>query len=86
MPFAHLPATTAVASIDMQGRKKVLQSGANVIMPNMTPMQYRADYTIYPGKIGLNNTPEESYNMALRDIESTGRRVGVGPGHTIQHQ
>jgi len=85
MPFAHLPATTAAASLETQGRKKVLQAGANVIMPNMTPIQYRVNYTIYPGKIGLNSTPEESYNMALRDIESAGRRVGVGYGHTYQH-
>ncbi|MDD4239574.1 MAG: [FeFe] hydrogenase H-cluster radical SAM maturase HydE [Desulfotomaculaceae bacterium] len=86
MPCAHLPATTSAATIDPQGRVKVLQCGANVIMPNMTPAQYREDYSIYPGKIGLNDTPEESYARAVKDVENVGRHVGVGYGHTRQHK
>lgn len=86
MPCAHLPATTSAATIDPLGRIKVLQCGANVIMPNMTPARYRQDYTIYPGKIGLNDTPEESYARAVKDIKDAGRRVGVGYGHTLQYE
>jgi len=86
MPRAHLPATTSAATIDPLGRVKVLQCGANVIMPNMTPAKYREDYAIYPGKIGLNDTPEESYARAVMDVEKSGRRVGAGYGHTLQHE
>lgn len=86
MPRAHLPATTSAASIDPLGRVKVLQCGANVIMPNMTPAQYRRDYSIYPGKIGLTDSPEESYARAGKAVENAGRRVGSGYGHTLQHE
>ena len=86
LPYAHLPATTSAATIDPKGRVKTLQCGANVIMPNMTPAKYRENYTIYPGKIGLSDTPEESYARAVKDVENAGRRVGVGYGHTLQHE
>jgi biotin synthase len=81
LPRAHLPATTAVGSIDPAGRIRALQCGANVIMPNMTPLQYRQSYRLYPGKTGLADTPEESYARAVKAVESLGRRVGKGFGH-----
>ena len=54
LPGAHIPATTAAGSIDPQGREKILSSGANVLMPNITPLPYRKDYSLYPGKICLD--------------------------------
>jgi biotin synthase len=86
LPYAHLPATTSAATIDPLGRVKALQCGANIIMPNMTPSKYREDYSIYPGKIGLNDMPEESFARAVKDVENAGRRVGVGYGHTLHHE
>lgn len=86
MPLAHLPATTSIATIDPHGRVKALKYGANVIMPNMTPAKYRENYSIYPDKIGINDTPEESYARAVQDVEAAGRRVGAGYGHTLQHE
>jgi len=53
LPKAHIPATTAAGSIDSEGREKLLSAGANVLMPNITPLPYRKDYTLYPGKICL---------------------------------
>lgn len=81
LPETHLPATTSVSTIDPLGRMKALQCGANVIMPNMTPAKYRISYTLYPGKTGLADTPEESYAKAAAMVESVGRRVGTGYGH-----
>jgi len=52
LPRVHLPATAATGTIDELGRIKALKCGANVIMPNMTPVKYRAGYSIYPGKPG----------------------------------
>lgn len=86
MPRLHLPATTSAATIDPLGRVKALQCGANVIMPNMTPSKYRGDYCIYPGKTGLNETPEDSYARSVKDVENAGRRVGAGYGHTLQYE
>ena len=49
LPDVHLPATTALATIDPKGGKGT-RAGANVIMPNITPLHYRRKYEIYPGK------------------------------------
>lgn len=43
---AHIPATTAVGSIDPFGREKALMARANVVMPNCTPLEYRVNYEI----------------------------------------
>ncbi|MCG9967181.1 [FeFe] hydrogenase H-cluster radical SAM maturase HydE [Pelotomaculum terephthalicicum JT] len=82
LPRVHMPATTAAGTIDPSGRDKALRCGANVIMPNMTPAAYKADYQIYPGKPGLSDTPEESYAKAVKIVEKAGRRVGRGYGHS----
>ncbi len=86
MPGAHLPATTSLASIHPRGRVKALQCGANVIMPNMTPRRYRESYMIYPGKLGLQDTPEDSYNRALKAVNEAGRKVGRGFGHSLKYE
>jgi biotin synthase len=72
----NLPATTATGILDAQGRRKALLSGANVIMPDLTPGKYRKHYRIYPGR--------EQRKTDLREIEglilSLDRKVGRGPG------
>ncbi len=47
---AHLPATTAIGTLNSDYTIAALKAGANVIMPNFTPQKYRALYEIYPGK------------------------------------
>lgn len=81
LPFSNLPATTSISTINPQGRIKALQCGANIIMPNMTPKKYRANYSLYPGKTGQDDTPEESYFRALEVVKKAGRRIGTGFGH-----
>lgn len=48
--YAHLPATTALGSLERDFRIDALKAGANVLMPNFTPQPYRKLYEIYPGK------------------------------------
>lgn len=85
LPLVHLPATTAVRSIDPLGRERALKSGANVIMPNMTPLKYRTNYLLYPGKTGLADTPEESFAAAIKAVLDAGRQVARGYGHSLTH-
>ncbi|MFW6035888.1 MAG: [FeFe] hydrogenase H-cluster radical SAM maturase HydE, partial [Halothermotrichaceae bacterium] len=54
LPLTHLPATTALGTLDSQGRQKGLHAGANVVMPNVTDTKYREHYQIYPEKICIN--------------------------------
>lgn len=50
LPKANIPSTTALSSVLPGGRIKGILAGANVIMPNFTPPQYRDAYSLYEGK------------------------------------
>lgn len=50
LPNANIPATTAAGSLVEGGREWMLAAGANVLMPNITPLKYREHYLLYPGK------------------------------------
>jgi len=82
MPEVHLPATTALGTIDPRGRGLALRCGANVIMPNVTPRRYRSHYSIYPGKTGVDRDPYASVREMRLLIESLGRREAAGYGHS----
>ncbi len=80
-PEANLPSTTALATLNKQeGRELGLSRGANVVMPNLTPVKYRALYEIYPEKACLNETAEACRFCLRERIQSLGRQVGRGPG------
>lgn len=81
---AHIPATTAVGTLDAQGRQKALACGANIIMPNITPTEYRKFYEIYPDKICVSETASECRGCVERMIISNGRTLGLGPGHSLK--
>ncbi|MFA4944160.1 MAG: [FeFe] hydrogenase H-cluster radical SAM maturase HydE [Lentisphaeria bacterium] len=83
-PWAHIPATTAMGSLDPHGREKALQAGANVVMPNVTPTDRRPLYEIYPGKICLGDDAHHCRGCITRRIEALGRRVAAGPGHVLR--
>ena len=80
-PRTNLPSTTALATVDADhGRESGLQWGANVVMPNLTPPQYRRLYEIYPAKSCLAESPETFHEELLDRIQSIGRTVGAGQG------
>ncbi|MCX5817058.1 MAG: [FeFe] hydrogenase H-cluster radical SAM maturase HydE [Proteobacteria bacterium] len=84
-PDAHIPATTAFDAVfPGEGRNFVLQRGANIFMPNNTPSVYRKDYMLYPGKPGVDESADQSLYSAVTRIQSLGRTVGKGPGHSIK--
>ncbi|MBU0552004.1 [FeFe] hydrogenase H-cluster radical SAM maturase HydE [Myxococcota bacterium] len=81
-PRAHIPSTTALATINRrQGRAHGLHWGANVVMPNITPLQYRRDYEIYPAKGRVEVARAETEAEIRANIQALGRRVGLGKGH-----
>ncbi len=79
---ALIPATTATGSIDEYGREMALKAGANVVMPNHTPLAYRVDYEIYPNKRCINEEPEKCAPCLAARIMSVGRTVAAGKGHS----
>ncbi len=78
---ALLPATTAIGSIDPMGREKALMAGADVMMPNYTPYEYRAMYEIYPDKKCFTEAIDHNLSDAIERIESVGRVFKGGYGH-----
>ena len=85
-PQALIPATTALAALDPDGWQRGLEAGADVLMPNVTPMQYRRRYEIYPGKVWSDLEPVEFRRLVEDIVARSGRRVAQGPGHSRLRQ
>ncbi len=80
-PAANIPSTTALATINKSdGRKLGLKAGANVVMPNLTPMKYRSMYEIYPAKACIEESAIDCNQCLRGQIHSLGRFAGRGPG------
>jgi len=78
---ANIPSTTALATLNRsEGRELGLARGANVVMPNLTPPQYRVHYEIYPAKACIYETAEECNTCLKRRIHALGRKIGAGRG------
>lgn len=71
-PPVLLPATTALGTIHSEGREMGIQSGANVVMPNLSPASVRKKYELYNNKIC---TGEESAQL-ISDLSERMRRIG----------
>lgn len=74
-PYALIPATTALGTIHPRGRELGLQAGANVVMPNLSPMRVRKLYDLYENKISTGEEAAESVNLLKKRVESAGYRV-----------
>jgi biotin synthase len=80
-PDANIPSTTALATINQtDGREHGLQRGANIVMPNLTPVEYRAKYEIYPGKACITESAEDCDACIKGRIQRLDRQVGDGRG------
>ena len=76
LPYINIPATTAMETLVKNGRNIALQSGANVVMPNDTALDYRKMYEIYPDKVSVD------YSSLLENLKQIGRTVGKDYGNS----
>jgi biotin synthase len=81
LPDINIPATTAMETLNKNGRLIALQSGANVVMPNVTEGEYRKLYALYPGKICINDTPAHCFGCISGKINSIGRPISKDYGY-----
>jgi biotin synthase len=81
----NIAATTALQALDPVGREKGLRFGANVIMPQMSPTDVRADYQLYPGKPCLDENAKECQSCLNMRIEFAGRKIGLYAWGDSQH-
>lgn len=86
LPNINIPATTAMETLNPNGRIIALQSGANVVMPNVTTTEFRKKYEIYPGKICVNENPDKCRNCIEAKIKSIGRTISTEYGFSKHYQ
>jgi len=80
LPAALLPSTTALASLHPQGRVLGLQAGANVVMPNLSPPDVRADYSIYDNKRATGSESAEGLTLLRTELEGAGYTPDMARG------
>ncbi len=80
LPTALLPATTALGTLDAAGREKGLAAGANVVMPNLSPLKNRRQYELYDNKICTGEEAAESRADLAARVEKIGYRLVSGRG------
>lgn len=72
----NIASTTALQALFPTGREKGIEFGANVIMPNLTPVQVREQYKLYDGKPCLDEAKEDCLLCLKMRVEHANRKVG----------
>lgn len=83
IPEVLLPATTALGTIDSKGREKGLKSGANVVMPNLSPVYVRKKYSLYDGKVCTGEEAAECRNCIENRINRSGFILDLSRGDNV---
>lgn len=79
-PSVLLPATTALATVEGDGRERGMRAGANVVMPNLSPADVRKKYLLYDGKAGTGSEAAEGLSELRRRMAAIGLQVVVDRG------
>lgn len=77
LPNVLLPATTALGTIDPNGREMGILAGANVVMPNLSPKGVRKKYLLYDNKICTGDEAAECRQCLERRMNKIGYRIAV---------
>lgn len=80
-PYALIPSTTALGTINPQGRELGLKAGANVVMPNLSPVNVRKLYTLYDNKICTGEEAAQCKGCLENRVKSAGYRIVTDIGN-----
>jgi len=69
MKDINIASTTALQAINIKGKRTALEIGANVIMPNLTPIKYKSEYHLYKNKPGSNLSIENELAFSINEIK-----------------
>lgn len=90
LPKVLLPATTALATAEADGRERGILAGANVVMPNLSPAAVREKYSLYDNKRSFGREAAEGLHELRRSMERIGYEVvcdrGDYPTPKISHR
>lgn len=84
LPYALLPSTTALGSINPFGRELGIKAGANVVMPNLSPTSVREKYSLYDGKICTGDEAAECRLCIEKRIVSAGFSLDMSRGDHVK--
>lgn len=84
-PYALIPSTTALGTISPIGRELGLKAGANVVMPNLSPVMVRKKYQLYDNKICTGEEASECKDCLERRINSVGYNIVSNRGDVLSH-
>ena len=79
-PHALIPATTSLGTVSPTGREDGLRAGANVVMPNLSPVRVRQKYLLYDGKICTGEESAQCVECLTARVRSAGYRIAVDRG------
>jgi biotin synthase len=79
-PDALIPATTALATLHPDGRKRAILTGANVVMPNLSPPVERNKYSIYDNKATCGCESAEEINKLEKELNTIGYHINYARG------
>ncbi len=80
LPNALIPSTTALGTISPNGRELGLKAGANVVMPNLSPTDYRKLYSLYDNKICMGDEAAESLSHLKESVKKIGYNIVTDRG------
>ncbi len=80
LPETHIPATTAAGTLEPDGREQMIRAGANVLMPNLTQVDYKKDYLLYPGKICLDESGIQCIGCLSMRVKPLERELSFARG------
>ena len=81
LPYVLLPATTALGTLHPKGRERGLLAGANVVMPNLSPVRVRKLYELYENKICTGEESAQCRGCLEKRVEAAGYRVVTDVGN-----
>ena len=84
-PYALIPSTTALGTIHPQGREMGLKAGANVVMPNLSPLSVRKLYMLYDNKISTDEEAAQNVESLKKKVADAGYRVVTARGDVKEH-
>lgn len=80
VPYVLLPATTALGTIHPNGRERGILAGANVVMPNLSPVNVRKQYALYDNKICTGEESAQCVNCLGQRMERIGYHIVTDRG------
>ncbi len=83
-PYALIPSTTALATLSPDGMERGILAGANVVMPNLSPPDVRAKYSIYNNKKSSGSESAQRLSLLEERLRAIGYHIDYGRGDNLR--